>query len=331
MTSPWRPPWTTRSGREAIEVWIDTALARLDRRRLAAPTTVLMWELACVLRVETDDGPLFFKASVPRSSAAAEARNLISLMTHLPGAPTPQPLIVDDVLGWMLLPEHGTELRDLDAPHIWEAAARQYATLQIASIPRADALVHAGLPDLRGRRLFVELTTLFRHPHALNALTGDETDRLRRSSPRLVDLYVWLETSGLPAALVHGDFHGGSAVLHGDRLLFVNWPHASIGLPFLDLTILLHDAGHFFSAGVVQRLRDAYLDAWIAYGSPGRLHAIYALAQPLGYLHRAILENAIADQFDESLDRDDDEASRALQRSRVAYWLRQMLAALGPA
>ncbi|MCS7070092.1 MAG: aminoglycoside phosphotransferase family protein, partial [Anaerolinea sp.] len=261
----------------------------------------------------------------------AEARCLIALMTHLPGAPAPRPLIVDDLLGWMLLPEHGIELRDLDAPHLWEAAARQYAAFQIASIARADALVDAGLPDLRGRRLFIELTTLFRHPRALNGLTEDEIDRLRRSSPRLTELYIWLETSGLPAALVHGDFHGGSIIIQGDRPLFVNWPHASIGLPFLDLTILLHDAGHFFSAEVVQRLRDAYLESWAAYGSPGRLRAIYALAQPLGYLHRAILENVLADQIDDQFDVDDVQEDSAPRRSRVAYWLRQMLAALGSA
>lgn len=327
MTYPWMPPWTTKTGRDAMTAWIDTALGRLNLSRLAPTTTVLSWELSCVLRVETDDGPLYFKAAAPRLSAPSEARHLISLTTHLPQAPLPRPLIVDDLLGWMIIRDHGTELREVPVLSLWELAAQQYAAVQVASVDQAEALVQSGLIDLRGRRLFAEVPALFRHPHALNALDEDEIDQLRRSSLRLTDRCIWLEEAALPAALVHGDFHAGNTVIHDEHFTFIDWPHASIGLPFLDLTILLHDAARYFDADAVTRLRDAYLDGWSAYGSAGRLRAISSMAQPLGYLHQAIIYNAIADQ----LDHDAVEPGEARQRTRVAYWLRQMLAALGAA
>jgi hypothetical protein len=63
-----------------------------------------------------------------------------------------------------------------------------------------------------------------------------------RNLPRLITL----EEEGLAAAqgssLVHFDMYPHNILLTADRVLFVDWPHARLGAPFLDLLLLLSSA-----------------------------------------------------------------------------------------
>jgi len=66
-----------------------------------------------------------------------------------------------------------------------------------------------------------------RHPWAAESL------------PRLIEL----ETEGLAAAqgtsLVHFDLYSHNVLLTGQRVMFVDWPHARLGSPLVDLVVLL--------------------------------------------------------------------------------------------
>lgn len=54
---------------------------------------------------------------------------------------------------------------------------------------------------------------------------------------------VELENDGLAAAqgdtLVHFDLYPHNILLAGDRVVFVDWPHARLGAPVIDLVVLL--------------------------------------------------------------------------------------------
>jgi aminoglycoside phosphotransferase (APT) family kinase protein len=51
-----------------------------------------------------------------------------------------------------------------------------------------------------------------------------------------------MEATGLAAArgrsLVHFDMYAHNILLTGDQVLFVDWPHARLGAPFVDVVIL---------------------------------------------------------------------------------------------
>jgi hypothetical protein len=82
-------------------------------------------------------------------------------------------------------------------------------------------------------------------------LAGDDHRRRRlvARSPwaagRMSDL-ITLERAGLAAAqgssLAHFDMYSHNILLTPDRVLFVDWPHARLGAPFVDLVLLLSTA-----------------------------------------------------------------------------------------
>jgi len=63
---------------------------------------------------------------------------------------------------------------------------------------------------------------------------------------RHLPLLITLEEEGLAAAqgssLVHFDMYHHNILLTADRVVFVDWPHARLGAPYIDLLILLSSA-----------------------------------------------------------------------------------------
>jgi hypothetical protein len=99
--------------------------------------------------------------------------------------------------------------------------------------------IRSSLP--RGHPRLGGWAELSESPPLVDALSSYST----WAAARLAAL-VELEREGLEAArgssLVHFDLYAHNIVLAGDRVLFVDWPHARLGAPCIDLVLCLSSA-----------------------------------------------------------------------------------------
>ncbi len=214
-----------------------------------------------VLRVPTAEGTLFFKANAP--ATRHEAVMLEVLARRAPGF-LPELVALDGDRGWLLLRDAGTRLRERPSAASWAAVLDQYADLQAAAAPSADALVAAGVPD---RRLAVL-------PELYERLGGD-----RDVADELCEQ---LRAFGLPETIQHDDLHDGQVFLRDGHMRLLDWGDACVSHPFMTLAITAGIAG--------DDAVDAYLARW---GDSARLRTAVAPAQRLAGVTRALQWRAV--------------------------------------
>ncbi len=151
-----------------------------------------------------------------------------------PGLPAAKFLGCDDDGDWVLLAFEcidGTEparpWREADLARVVDAAA-ELATV----VPPALPTEHRRLGG------WAEL-----------GADGARLGRLAARAPWATDhlgLLTELEVHGVAvargSALVHFDMYAHNILLTADRVLFVDWPHATVGAPFIDTVLLLASA-----------------------------------------------------------------------------------------
>jgi aminoglycoside phosphotransferase (APT) family kinase protein len=162
-----------------------------------------------------------FEAGMYREEAAIAA-------TLPPSVPAPAFLGCADDRQWVAL-----AFADLDG----SLPARPWQPEQLARVVIAAARVATAQVPLRTD-----------HPRlgGWAELTGDAVERLDPWAAGELTRLVGLEAEGLAAArgtaLVHFDLHVGNILLGGDRVFFVDWAHARLGSPLVDLVMLLAGA-----------------------------------------------------------------------------------------
>jgi hypothetical protein len=244
-----------------------------------------------VLRVPTEDGPLWFKATTPEVHGF-EPRLTAILVEACPDRVT-ELVEIDADSTWMLMRDAGTRLRELEPPDPgrWEAILPRYAELQIAVTPRADELLALGVPDERPAGIPAKVEALLDDNRALllgepEGLTREQRDQLRRRLPELRALVEELEAFGVPATIQHDDLHDGQVFVKDDHFRVLDWGDSCISHPFHTLTVALRALAwrHGIEPGGEQllRLRDAYLEP---FGVPA---AAADLAYRTGTLGRAL-------------------------------------------
>lgn len=293
LTAAGRVPWSRPGWRTEALDWARQTLTGLGRPPLAAPEQVRAWERSALWRFETAAGPAYFKAAP--EAFPQEARLSQALAAWAPTAVAPV-LAADPERNWMLLGSAGAEslLRNRELAH-WEAALRQYADLQIALADRTQALLALGVPDRRWPRLGEEIDALLADTAALQAtsagLSNREVADLRRRAAEFRAAGEALALSPLPASLEHGDLASGQIVTDGQGYRFIDWSDAAVAHPFLSLLFFWAELEGSFDdvAAARERLRDAYLAPWSAYGAPADLRAWFAQAQCVAPLYYASL------------------------------------------
>jgi hypothetical protein len=306
--------WTDAAWRAAALEW---AVARLAERGLALDGEpeqphVRAWSTA--FRLPVHAGAVWLKSVGPGS---AQEPPLVEALGEWVPEHVLVPLAVHRERRLMVLPDGGTTMRAAGragSAETWAAMLGDYARLQVALVPRADALVGLGVPDLRPERLPDLVTDLLRDDEFLPAelLDDSDVDGVRTLSRRLAD-------GGIPATLQHDDLHDANVFADGDRHRFFDWGDASVAHPFVSLLVPLGVAAEALGVPngdpALLRLRDAYLEAWRAYGSPPELRAQAALAVRVGALSRAITWRRIL--------RGVHPAERAEWRGAVPGWARE--------
>jgi hypothetical protein len=232
-----------------------------------------------VLRVPTNGEDVFFKAAAP---AFAHDAVVTETFSRLRPDLVLEPLAVDRDRSWMLLPDGGERLRELLAraphPRAWYEVLPAYADLQLESGPELDELVAAGLHDLR-LELLPELAERL-------AFDLDET-----APPGAARVFEELAAYGIPATIQHDDLHDGN-VFAGDGYRIFDWGDSVASHPFASLVVALRGIAYRFELAEpdpdLERLRDAYLDRFSAFGPVDELRRAAELAQPVGMLSRSL-------------------------------------------
>jgi hypothetical protein len=260
--------WLEPEWRADAEAWIR------ERASVAGPVEqphVYPW--STVLRVPTEEGVLWFKATAP------EVHGFEPRLTELLGEVRPdrvtELVAIDPERAWMLMRDGGTRLREVEPQDLlhWERILPQYAELQIAVAPRAAELLELGVPDDRPAGIPERVEALLDDDRALmlgesEELTADQRDELRRRLPELRARVAELESSGIPPTIQHDDLHDGQVFVRDGAYRILDWGDSSVSHPFHTLTVTLRALAwrHGLEPGAAPllRLRDAYLEPFCA-------------------------------------------------------------------
>lgn len=292
--TPLRAPWYRQGWLEQARSWAVTQLAAAGTPAIGPVEQLRSWQRSAILRVRTATGPAYFKAVPPMFGHEPPLTAALAAADPLRFA---QPIAVDPEQGWLLMRSvPGTSLaEEREDLTRWEAALRSFAEVQIALAARCTELRALGVPERRLSDLTAAVTpllddraaTLPGEPAGLNA---EQREQLRALAPRLPEAIAELAAYDLPATIEHGDLWPGQIFIADDRIAFIDWSDSSIAHPFFSLLLFLEEIEDYVpqEPDVRNRLRDAYLEPWQAYGAPGDLVRAFELAQPLAALHHAL-------------------------------------------
>ena len=264
-----------------LVAWAHRCLTAAGRVVRGAPDVVRERPWATVVRLPTDQGPVWAKAA--SAPFAYEVPLLALLARHAPGS-TPPVLALDPSAGRALLADGGPtwdvvhagglapqapEPARSQAVQAWTAMLQSYARTQQALAGQLDDLLAAGLPDLRPRPAAAGFAELVEQPDLLrvggaHGITVQEADAVRRLVPLAARAAHRLSGSAVPATVQHDDLQPGNVVGGG---ALIDWGDASVAHPFASLLTALSGASGRPAAERRSAIRDAYLTAF--HGQPG--------------------------------------------------------------
>ena len=294
MTRSTAQPWLS-GGRAAwiaeVEAWVSSALARGGLGPLVALESVNERVWGAVLRVVTDRGPLYFKASGPL--CRHEPPIIEALGPRWPRL-VPDLLAVDRERAWMLLADHGRPMVALppaDQLEVLLGLLPDYAEMQRGTTDLVPTWMAAGMPDRRVHQLPRLLAELLdgRSPIGALSIEADERGALEGGADRFAEVCAELAGGPDAVALDHADMHGTNVFIDGASARLADWGDACATHPFSSLAVpyafvVARLPGPEPRAATL-RLRDTYLEAW---GGPAEQREAFGLAVWVAHVTRAI-------------------------------------------
>ncbi|MCA0143390.1 phosphotransferase [Blastococcus sp. LR1] len=289
--------WADPAWRRAA---LDWAVDRLDRAGLALggepeQPHVRAWSTAFRLRLQ-DGGVVWLKSVGPGS--AHEPVLTEALARWVPDQVL-VPLAVEPERRLLLLPDGGGTLRAAGGGDVasWEAMLVDHARLQVAVAPHAEELVQLGVPDHRPERLPGLVAELLADDEAQQigrpgGLARVDRDRVLADLAAYARACQELAGARVPASVQHDDLHDGNVFVDDGRHRFFDWGDASVAHPFVVLLVSLRFAARVLELpdgdSSLVRLRDAYLDQWLDFGTAAELRELCGLALRIGPLQRGL-------------------------------------------
>lgn len=197
--------------------------------------------------LELGDGHEVFVKAVSAeqnpSSPDLARREIMVAAALPPEVPAPRLLWSDDDGTWVILGFEAVHGRSPEQP--WRASDLARVLAALDGLAAARPLVPNGL-----RPITATMESDFQGWRAIAAAPpAERAQEAARHGKRgawvlghIDDLAAW--ESGWPAAaagtaLVHGDLRADNVLLDGDHTWLVDWPHAALGAPWLDLVFML--------------------------------------------------------------------------------------------
>ena len=278
--------WASPAWLEEATDWIDEQLATAGSRRTGPVEQPHLRPWATALRVPTTGGTVWLKAAAPSTSFEIA---LYELLAREVPEHVLVPLAVDAGRDWVLLPDGGTRLGDRVGSEDLAAALcevlPQYAELQRALAPSADAILALGAPDMRPQVMPQ------RFEEAMEATAGlaGRSDVHERLAARRGDVAEWcarLADAPGPVSLDHNDLHAWN-VLGAGTFRFYDWGDSVVAHAFASLLLPLSDLRNRSDDDAALRLRDAYLEAWSDLAPHAELVETLELAVRVGWIARS--------------------------------------------
>jgi hypothetical protein len=222
---PLRTAWAEPDGPREL---LDWAAAQLDGRLTGRPVQVKTWNLSCVYRLPTTDGPVWLKATSPFLRHDA---GVIELVNRYDDRLAPVTIASDPAHQRSLMAHApGVDCFETDTDTI-SSVLRRWVLVQAAvtAEPAPSWLPRLAPDDLPGalsRLLTGEVS---------GRLAPDELEAAHRLADDLPELIADLASAGLPLTLVHGDFHPGNWRSDGVRQTIVDWADSYLGHPAHDI------------------------------------------------------------------------------------------------
>lgn len=284
-----RVPWGRRGWFREAAKWVEGELGRLGLEALGPVQQMRAWVRSCTLYVETSGGRVYFKA-VPGLFSYEPVITRVLAQRH-PGR-APQVLAINQRNAWMMTRDFGgTPLTEIEQPEVWAQALRDYARIQIDLTQHTQGLVALGCPDRHVDRLAAQIDYLLADlppevPPAMQQSLGEALGWMRNMCWDLADFNV-------PLSLTHGDLWAGNIIVGEDgSSLYFDWSDSAVSHPFFDLSLFFtHDEKLYAETALREQLQEAYLAPWIEHLSLSEevVRAAFRLAQPLGFLHQALV------------------------------------------
>jgi len=252
---PLRARWARPGGPHELLTWAEKAAGRPLAGR---STQVKTWNLSCVYRLSTVDGPLWAKANAHFSGDEAECFRQV----HRRDPSLAPAVLAADRAGRRFLAGHapGTDCWDAGLDTVRDVVQRWVAVQAAiaADPPVAD-------PPAAGIREFPPSVLLAELPRLLGGQAGAELDAgelaaARALVHRLPELLADLGSSGLPHTLVHGDLHPGNLRSDGTNHMIIDWAEGYLGHPAADIEKL----AYWLPAEQRDAARACWIDAWQA-------------------------------------------------------------------
>ncbi|TFV50355.1 phosphotransferase [Blastococcus sp. TF02A_35] len=289
--------WQDPAWRRSALDWAGEQLGRTGLALAGEPEQPHVRSWSTAFRLSLRDGSVVWLKSVGPGSAQEPA-----LATAL-GRWVPErvlvPLAVEPERRLLLLPDGGRTMRDVGsrAAADWESMLVDHARMQTEVAPHADELVALGVPDHRPERLPDLVAELVADDELQQAgkpdgLSVEDRDRVLADLDAYAQLCGELAAAGVPASVQHDDLHDANVFVEDGRHRFFDWGDASVSHPFLVLLVTLRFAARVLQLPVgdpaLFRLRDAYLDQWLDFGTAPELRELCAVALRVAPLQRAV-------------------------------------------
>ena len=279
--------WATEEFREELRAWCTSyvgPVTAMGQHKLRGWATV--W------RVEAADGVWFAKQNCP--GQRAEVPLMATLAEVVPDRVVPVTAARD---GLLLTPDQGEVFYQTAGGDLanWVRLAREAAELQRALLPHHDALLVAGLTELRPEQAADYLSARIEQYAALapgdsRRLDPDIAERLRAHLPVVRRWAEQVAALGLPLTLNHNDLHENNVFDVAGRLRFFDFGDALVTEPLGVLLIPLNILGEKLAADAddprLWQVADAALELWSDLVPMTELRAALPAALQLGRLGR---------------------------------------------
>jgi hypothetical protein len=289
------PPWLKQ-----VSDWISIETARQQISISGPIEQPHIYPWSTVMRVPTQEGTLFFKAS--SQDINPEAKLTEALSRWYPHC-MPELVADDPARGWMLMRDGGeplrTSIRSTQDLSRWAPVIKLYAEVQIGLMDHIPELLAMGVPDWRLATLPAHYARLLADTDSLEldlpgGLTSDELHRLQTLAPRFEQICADLASFGIPETLNHGDFHDGNVLLRNDRVTLFDWGDGNLTHPFASLrtffvsienSLKLDD---YSLTPEMLALLDIYLEPFQRFASKQDLLAAFTLSRCVASLVKTI-------------------------------------------
>ena len=227
-----RVPWgaVPESVRTAVE-------SDLGSRVVEATTQPGGFSPGCAARLRLDDGrSVFVKAvgSEPNPDSPGFHRREAQVAAALPPeTPAPKFLVAHDDGDWVALVFEDVEGHEPEMP--WRRDELDRVLVALTDLSQALTPAPIDAPPLTER-----YSELFQGWRLLQAEAPEGLDHWAAGRVgALAELEARWEEASTGETLLHADIRADNILLTDERVLFVDWPHVSLGAPWVDLLAFL--------------------------------------------------------------------------------------------